>query len=371
MDAGTWVAGHTGGGLGVVGGRAASGAPFTASAPSWTAMCWVRFDTLTGAAPTPVMLEVSATAYALINLSAAANVSAFIRSGGASDVIQTASVGPASAGTWYHLAMTYDAGTRTLSCYANGTLVGTGVLPGSGTLDAGSVTVSAGGHPSVPSTCTVDDVRLYDSVLNTAAIAEAMDTPVPDPSSAPSGASVAVVTVTSSGTGRKVAAGSSITGASVSTTGAGSKTATGASTAAAGVTATGSGRRRASGAAVATITTTPAGAGSKATGGSSVATVGVTALGSGSPVHTRGGSSVATIGVAATGTGVARRSGASVASVRVTASGSGRNPAAVGGELALSSGPYGAPLRAGSPSGASLASGAPTGRPLITSTPRR
>ncbi len=108
----------------------------------------------------------------------------FIRDIGNANTLQTASTDPATAlllNTWTHLAITFDATSKTLSFYTNGTLTDSVVAAGWNGWDAGSALDYAGiGNPtgSYSVAGLYDDVRLYDEALGADAIAELA---VPEP----------------------------------------------------------------------------------------------------------------------------------------------------------------------------------------------
>ena len=77
-----------------------------------------------------------------------------------------ASFGPLEANRWYHLAATYDGDT--LRAYKNGVLITTNTTP-SGSPDYEPTSLKLGRHAVWPTQAfagTVDDVRIYDQVLN-------------------------------------------------------------------------------------------------------------------------------------------------------------------------------------------------------------
>ncbi len=82
-----------------------------------------------------------------------------------------ASFGPLEAGTWYHLAATYNG--ETLKAYKNGTLVSENTDP-SGAPDNEGQTLKLGCHALTLASFagTVDDVRLYNYALDAGAIAK-------------------------------------------------------------------------------------------------------------------------------------------------------------------------------------------------------
>jgi hypothetical protein len=158
------------------------------------------------------------------------------------------------------------------------------------------------------------------------------------PATAPSGASVADVQVSTRGAGHRRGHGASRTDVSVAPVGAGAKRTDGGHVSAVEVSAVGAGHRIASGQSVATPTVEPVGDG----------------------LARRAGHSTATAGVRAVGSGHARRHGGSLVTVVVEAV-SARTEPDDDFELALGPGPVGSPF----------AVGGPVGNPFTVSTPRR
>ncbi len=113
----------------------------------------------------------------------------FIRDIGNANTLQTANDDPATAlllNTWTHLAITFDAASKTLSYYVNGDLKSTAVSAGWNGWNDGSTLDFAGiGNPNGSYTIPglYDDVRIYDEVLSAEAIAELAGYEPPDPPS--------------------------------------------------------------------------------------------------------------------------------------------------------------------------------------------
>jgi hypothetical protein len=128
--------------------------------------------------------------WGLYNLSG--NVTLRLRKGGSNTNITTPMPGD---GLWHHYAGTYDGTNSRL--YLDGTLVAT----------SGTVTAPLDTADSIQvletslTTQTMDDLRIYDEVLNQATIADLMDTPVT------AGATDTAGTATGSGGGVGVATG--------------------------------------------------------------------------------------------------------------------------------------------------------------------
>ncbi len=114
----------------------------------------------------------------------------FLRDNGNVNTIQTASAEPTAEiplDTWTHLAITFDTTSATLKFYLNGALIDTAVGTGFTNWNDGSnLDYSGIGNPtgnySIPG--LYDEVRLYDEVLDAAAIEELYNSPGKSPSKA-------------------------------------------------------------------------------------------------------------------------------------------------------------------------------------------
>ena len=81
-----------------------------------------------------------------------------------------------AAGTWTHLAMTYDGAV--LALYRDGTLVSSTFVSGAIATSSGALRIGGNTIWQEPFAGTIDDLRIYDRALTAGEIADDMQRPV-------------------------------------------------------------------------------------------------------------------------------------------------------------------------------------------------
>jgi fibronectin type 3 domain-containing protein len=163
-----WTSGVIGGGLSFDGVDDYMSAPFAQNLTTWSVAVWVRST----AAPANAVASGPVQKEAAFQINWNHPDSPY-RGAAALRVAGNwfaASFGPMSGDTWYHLAATYDGDT--LRAYRNGVLVASNTAP-SGPPDVDTQPVFFGRHATRDRffSGSIDDVRIYDHVLDASEIA--------------------------------------------------------------------------------------------------------------------------------------------------------------------------------------------------------
>lgn len=170
----TWTTGHTGGGIVTATAPGGTVTPFDAAPTSFTLAAWVK---VTG--PTSdyqsffESVGTDNSLYAEFNTGLALGI--FVRTGPSTSVEVNHSSNFV-AGTWYHVAYTFNAALASVTLYVNGVLSQTKSAP-AGVVNLHQRPMYVGGSVGEPARVTLDDVRMYDNALTLAEIVTIRDTP--------------------------------------------------------------------------------------------------------------------------------------------------------------------------------------------------
>lgn len=140
------------------------------SLTNWTVMCWVKRtgDITTGWAQ--ILADPAGTFW--LEITQTTNVIDYTSTVGATHSV----VGPAlTADTWYHVAVTGQSGVGT-KLFVNGSQVDSVASVSAWNFGSGAWTVATGPDGALPG--VVDELRVYDTALDAAAITTAMNTAV-------------------------------------------------------------------------------------------------------------------------------------------------------------------------------------------------
>lgn len=183
----TWTTGHTGGGIVTANAPGGTVTPFDVAPTSFSLAAWVKVNAATGDFQS--FFESVGTDNSLYaEFSTGLALGVFVRTGPTTSVEVNHSSNFV-AGTWYHVAYTFNAGTATVALYVNGVLSQTKSAP-AGVVNLHQRVMYVGGSVGEPARVTLDDVRMYDSVLTLADVITAMNTPATGVAPGPSPLSV-------------------------------------------------------------------------------------------------------------------------------------------------------------------------------------
>jgi hypothetical protein len=207
----TWTAGHGG----TAGAAHFNGESARAVVPASTALdfpdgytieAWVRPDAEQSGWRSALLRERDGgLSYGLYANDDAGHPTASLNTGGNDENLAAPSGLP--AGTWSHLAATYDPAAGTLTFYLDGAAVASTEVEGAPNTDgAGDLSIGGNSVWGEYFAGDIDDVRLWDGPVSAATVAQLRDTPVATPAldaviSAPAAATVGGTTVLS-GRGR-------------------------------------------------------------------------------------------------------------------------------------------------------------------------